>query len=308
MNLHQIDLNLLITLKHLLEEKHVSNTALQLSISQPTVSRSLNRLRKLFNDLLLVKTANGYELTPKAQSIKLELNTVLTGLEGLLKGKDFDPATSNKMVRLFGLSPQMEFIAPQLLKYVREHAPNLVVEIDTIPQPHFSALHAGDCHFALTCHIPHVIDQNLYCMPLLRRDFCLVMSSRHPLAQKPLKVDNLRHCQFGQISLQGDKQLSIGSGFQVEDDSTFRVSTPVRLTNFSCAAGIAEATDIIFHLPTRYAESICKQRDLVMREVPDSLTTQHKELKLYWHKRFHNDPMCIWIRTVLKNIAKNTPQ
>ncbi|WP_228012876.1 helix-turn-helix domain-containing protein, partial [Vibrio sp. OPT18] len=39
MNLSQVDLNLLVILKHLLEEKHVSNTALALDMSQPTVSR-----------------------------------------------------------------------------------------------------------------------------------------------------------------------------------------------------------------------------------------------------------------------------
>ncbi|WOT04394.1 LysR family transcriptional regulator [Shewanella youngdeokensis] len=306
MNLHQIDLNLLITLKHLLEEKHVSNTALQLSISQPTVSRSLNRLRKLFNDLLLVKTANGYELTPKAQSIKLELNTVLSSLEDLIKGKDFDPATSNNTVRLFGLSPQMEFIAPLLLKHVREHAPNMIIELDTIPQPHFAALHAGDCHFVLSCHTPQVIDQNLHSMTLLQRDYCLVMSSNHPLAHQPLTMDNLRQCQFGQISLQGDKQLSLEPNFQAQDGSHFSVATPVRLTNFSCAAGIAEATDIIFHLPKRYAESICVQRELVMRQVPKPLIHDNTELKLYWHKRFHNDPMCSWIRNALKTLTQNT--
>ena len=57
MNLAQVDLNLLVILKHLLEEKHVSNTALALDMSQPTVSRSLQKLRTVFNDDLLVRAA-----------------------------------------------------------------------------------------------------------------------------------------------------------------------------------------------------------------------------------------------------------
>ncbi len=86
MNLAQVDLNLLFILKHLLEEKHVSNTAVSLNMSQPSVSRSLQKLRNLFNDELLVRTAHGYELTPKAEVIKQDLNTVLTGLEKLMYG------------------------------------------------------------------------------------------------------------------------------------------------------------------------------------------------------------------------------
>lgn len=303
MNLRHIDLNQLVILKHLLEERHVTNTALQLSISQPTVSRSLNRLRKLFNDPLLVKTTLGFELTSKAESIKLELNAVLANLENLLDKQEFNPATCNKTVRLVGLSPQMESIAPALLKHLRTHAPNIVVEIDTIPQPPFTALHAGNCHFSITSHDPLVNDQNLHGITLTRSDFRLVMSSSHPLAEQTLELESLRSCQFGQISLQGEKVLSIEAGFHTQDDPSFHISTPIRLSNFSCAAGIAEATDIIFHLPTHYAQAICEHRNLVMREVPAPLSLETKEFKLYWHKRFHDDPLCIWMRSVIKELT-----
>lgn len=306
MNLRQIDLNLLIILKNLLEEKHVSNTALQLSISQPTVSRSLNRLRKLFNDPLLVKTANGYKLTSKAKFIKVELNSVLSNLENLLEGQEFNPQSSNKTLRLFGLAPQMELIAPLLLKYLRKHAPNLAVEIDTNPQPHFSTLHSGDNHFSFTSLPPQEIDQNLHGITLYQRDFSLLMSSNHPLAEQPFELDDLCQYQFGQVSLQGAKQLSSETMLRLEDHHNYQLSTPVRLTNFCGVAGIAEATDLIFHLPTRYAQSICKHRDLVVREVPEALRFYPpKELKLYWHPRFHNDPMCIWIRGVLKELTQD---
>lgn len=101
MNLAQVDLNLLVILKHLLEEKHVSNTALALDMSQPTVSRSLQKLRTVFNDDLLVRAAYGYELTPKAEVIKQDLNSVLTRLEKLVHGDVFEPQTSDSTVRFF---------------------------------------------------------------------------------------------------------------------------------------------------------------------------------------------------------------
>ncbi|MCG7545952.1 LysR family transcriptional regulator [Pseudoalteromonas sp. MM17-2] len=54
-NLSQIDLNSLFVLKHLLEEKHVSNTAMALNMSQSAVSRTLQKMRVFFNDELLVR-------------------------------------------------------------------------------------------------------------------------------------------------------------------------------------------------------------------------------------------------------------
>ncbi|GAL25207.1 transcriptional regulator LysR family [Vibrio variabilis] len=66
MNLSQFDINSLTILKTLLDEKHVSNTALAMNISQSSVSRALQKMRLLFSDELLVRTHTGYELTPKS--------------------------------------------------------------------------------------------------------------------------------------------------------------------------------------------------------------------------------------------------
>jgi DNA-binding transcriptional LysR family regulator len=63
MNLNQLDLNLLIILKQLLNEKHISNTALTLGMSQPSISRSLSKLRSLFDDPLLSYLACHHKCT-----------------------------------------------------------------------------------------------------------------------------------------------------------------------------------------------------------------------------------------------------
>ncbi len=44
MNIASIDLNLLVALKALLEEKHVSRAALRIGLSQPAMSRVGTRL------------------------------------------------------------------------------------------------------------------------------------------------------------------------------------------------------------------------------------------------------------------------
>lgn len=64
MHIPQIDLTSLYILKYLLEEKHVSNTALLLNTSQSSVSRALQKCA-FFDDELLVRKSFGYELTPK---------------------------------------------------------------------------------------------------------------------------------------------------------------------------------------------------------------------------------------------------
>ena len=48
MELHEIDLNLLVVFNHLRVERRVLKVAEALGISEPAVSNSVGRLRKLF--------------------------------------------------------------------------------------------------------------------------------------------------------------------------------------------------------------------------------------------------------------------
>src|SRR6266436_3474867 len=60
-HLGSIDLNLLRTIQPLLEERHVSRAAKRSFLSQPAMSRALNRLRETFADPLLVRSNGAYE-------------------------------------------------------------------------------------------------------------------------------------------------------------------------------------------------------------------------------------------------------
>ncbi len=48
-------------------------------------------MRALFDDELLVRKKYGYELTPKAESIKDDINTITINLEKLIHKQSFDP-------------------------------------------------------------------------------------------------------------------------------------------------------------------------------------------------------------------------
>ncbi len=57
--LRNLDLNLLVTLNALLTEHNVTRAAERLHLSQPTVSVQLARLRKVFEDPLLIPGPRG---------------------------------------------------------------------------------------------------------------------------------------------------------------------------------------------------------------------------------------------------------
>src|SRR6266702_3189679 len=89
-HLRQADLNLLVVFTALAEERNVSRAAERLLLSQPAVSRALQRLRGTFHDDLLIRTGSGYEPTPKGERLLQELSITLPRLDRFLSG-EFDP-------------------------------------------------------------------------------------------------------------------------------------------------------------------------------------------------------------------------
>jgi Bacterial regulatory helix-turn-helix protein, lysR family len=61
MHLRDVDLNLLHALYALLEERHVTRAAKRCFLSQSAMSRSLERLREMLGDVLLVRSGRAYE-------------------------------------------------------------------------------------------------------------------------------------------------------------------------------------------------------------------------------------------------------
>src|SRR4051795_12571576 len=76
-DIRRIDLNLLVVLDALLDERNVTRAAARLGYTQPTISGMLARLRDLFGDPLFVRTQRGVLPTPRAQALALPLKQLL---------------------------------------------------------------------------------------------------------------------------------------------------------------------------------------------------------------------------------------
>ncbi|MCX4091603.1 LysR family transcriptional regulator [Nocardia sp. alder85J] len=94
MNLVRLDLNLLVSLDVLLQERSATNAAAKLGLSQPAVSA---RLRRHFQDELLARTGNQYRLTPLALQLRDQLRITLGGVERIFAAEPgFDPSSTTR--------------------------------------------------------------------------------------------------------------------------------------------------------------------------------------------------------------------
>lgn len=109
MNLHQVDLNLLKSLKYILETKSITKASLKLGLSQPAISQSFKKLKEIFNDPLLIKEDGKTILTHRAQYLMAKLDIIFNQLdEALFSETTFEPTKQSAFFKIassdYGLS------------------------------------------------------------------------------------------------------------------------------------------------------------------------------------------------------------
>lgn len=118
------DLNLLVALHALLDERHVSRAAERIGVSQPAASAMLGRLRRHFDDELLERVGNRYELTPLGARLLEQVGGVMQLSDRLFDTKShFDPATSEREFILTVSDYTVAVLGPELVSAFESQAP-----------------------------------------------------------------------------------------------------------------------------------------------------------------------------------------
>lgn len=129
--LASVDLNLLVSLHAILEERSVTAAADRVGLSQPAMSHALRRIRKLLGDEILIRRGAVNILTPKAQDMLIPLREVLQKASVLIGGQVFDPCTSRRNLTL-AMSSSVAYIIGQSVSLLMEReAPTMSLKIIT---------------------------------------------------------------------------------------------------------------------------------------------------------------------------------
>jgi DNA-binding transcriptional LysR family regulator len=124
------DLNLLLPLKVLLEESNVTRAGQRLDLSQPAMSAALARLRRRFDDELLVRAGREYELTPFARDLLPEVQRAVRLVSTALDLEEgFEPSTSQRTFRLAMSDYAIAVVHDPLVRLVEAEAPGVRLTI-----------------------------------------------------------------------------------------------------------------------------------------------------------------------------------
>ncbi|MFJ8768932.1 LysR family transcriptional regulator [Streptomyces clavifer] len=133
--LASVNLNLLVPLLALLEERSVTRAAERVGLSQPAMSHALTRMRRLLGDELVVRQGSGVTLTPRALELVGPLRSALQQTARIVNFPVFDPATDRRIITVAMTTSTAFVIGPRLTRLVRERAPQATLRLRTITVP-----------------------------------------------------------------------------------------------------------------------------------------------------------------------------
>ena len=205
--LSRLDLNLLVSLQALLEEKSVTRAAERLFITQPAMSRVLQRLRHQLDDPLFTRTGNELVPTPKARDLQARLPGLLDSILEIVSEGDFDPATYEGEITI----AVPEFVAisliSELTKLVTKEAPGVILSISSETDSVEGELAEGGLDFAID--IEKTITEDISSRSLAIFTPSIWMREGHPLADRErVTLDEILEYPFVQYYLLIYKRVS----------------------------------------------------------------------------------------------------
>jgi DNA-binding transcriptional LysR family regulator len=296
-HLRQADLNLLVVFTALAEERNVTRAASRLLLSQPAVSRALQRLREMFHDDLLIRASSGYEPTPKGKRLLQELSAMLPRLDRLLSGEDFDPIVEEATFRIAVTDHASHVLCPLICRKVLPTAGKVSIEFVPFGDPTFDAIEKGRIDLMLNAddgYLPPrfasetIFDDSFSCVAAKENEYPRVLTLKQYLAAQHVGVGI-----WGELQTLPDKRLAgIGE----------KRRCPIWVPYFTAAVRCVPGTNLVATVPSRIARFESNNQALRILRPPEVLG--RFAYLMAWHPRMNTDAAHLWLRRVIRDTAK----
>lgn len=300
MDFHGLDLNLLVAFNALMNERNVTRAATQVGVSQPAMSAALSRLRKLFDDPLFLRSANGLVPTLRANDLAEPIAQALRQIESaLIKKPQFLPENASLTFKL-GLSDYPAFVLlPSLMKTMAEVAPCISLNVYAFNNRDDAVdlLDAGVIDAAIGVP-PTQTDARIRTRTVLSDEFVTIVSSDHPAAGQLMDIRTYLDLHHVLVSPEGSLY---GLVDQVLAQQGRKRKLALTLPQMFAVPAVVACTHMTATIMKRVALHSPAGRDLVL--FPPPVALPEVVFDLMWHRRSDSHPAQLWFRELMATHA-----
>jgi DNA-binding transcriptional LysR family regulator len=279
-----IDLNLIEALDALLAENSVTKAAARLHTSAPAMSRALARLRRVFDDPLLVRAGRDLVPTPRALELRGEVHAIATRARALFApSTTADPRTAVRMFDLQVTDMLSTTFIPSLIDDLREQAPGISLRLRPENLEDTPALREGLVDLEIGSIRPG--DSEIHSEALVTETLIGAVRPGHPLA-KVKKVTPRRFAEADHIVVSRRGRAHGPIDEQLAELGLSRRVVAV-VPTFASALFLASETDVVCIAPARLARRMLDV--LGLRTFPIPFALPSVTVGMAWHPRNHHD-------------------
>jgi len=298
MRFQKLDLNLLVMLDALLQERSVSQAAERVHLSQSATSSALGRLRDYFEDELLVLKGRNMVLTPRGEDLVEPVRAVLEQIRTTIAvAQPFDPASSSRTIGLMASDYTVEVLLARAMREFAEEAPNLAFEISPMGDDVVEELQRGRADILIT--IDTAISTEHPSAPLWEDDFVVVGWSGNRALAEPMTrelYESLGHvtARFGWQRVPSFEEWALRS-------QSVQRRVEVVAPTFSSVASFLVGSQRIATMHRRLARRMAQTMPLILIDTPIAIPGIRQAAQ--WATSSDNDPAIRWVVKRLQQLA-----
>ncbi|HUQ55889.1 LysR family transcriptional regulator [Lentzea sp.] len=295
----RIDLNLFVPLNALLIERNVTKAAERIFVTQPAMSAALAKLRRVFDDPLLVRQGRELVLTSFAESLRQPVQQLLFSARDMLtSNQHFEPKVDNRSFTLVASDYTTAVLLVPLLPRLIAEAPGVRIKIEQPKDDYIDFVRSGRCDLLFwPSHFPTPELDRFPNTALFRDEFILVAAHDNTSFDHPLTDEELARTPCVRLASITSSDDSVEPIAPIEPvlPAVATVSTS------TLALELVSRTSLVTTIQRQLFEQ--KRESLGLREVEIATTLPELTMTMFWHPRSVRSPAHRWLRTRVQEAA-----
>jgi DNA-binding transcriptional LysR family regulator len=262
------------------------------------MSDALNRVRRHFQDELLVPIGKKMVPTPLAESLRQPLRNILLQVESVTSSTvQFDPTKSKRKLTVMASDYVSDVLLDKVILNMYRQAPGMQIELKNLTSSFVNDFERGQIDLLITPE--SYVSQSHPSEPLFEDPFtCAVWSGNKTIGEK-LSFEQYKDAGHICVNL-GDWRVPTHEEWVLKRYGNVR-KIEVVVSTFGKALQLIAGTNRIVTCHVRHAKLYSKTCSLRLLKPPFAIPPQ--KLSMQWHKYKDSDPALLWFRSALKATA-----
>ena len=296
-NIHGIDLNLLLAFESLMDERHVGRAAKRVGLSQPAFSNAIGRLRTRLDDPLFVRTSQGMIPTPRAERIAGPIRSALSQVRQTFEvPQTFDPSASAQRFRI-GLSDDVELrlvplLAPSMSSGDLQMQTRRLDWLFTVPE---DELRSGMLDLAIG-YFPDAryLSSSLIMETLTEENNVMIARRGHSVWKSKLTLKRFTQLNHAAVIYRNQPWGLIDNELAARG---LRRRLKLALPHCLSVLHAVASSDLVACIQESVVKSFGGELDL--RSCAEPLGLPSFALRMVWHRQRNEDPAQMWLRRLI---------